>query len=54
MTLMKENKSITIAELSEIIGISTTAIEKNIDYLKKKKVIERIGSAKGGYWRVLD
>ena len=54
VSLMKNNSKITIPELAENIGISTTAIEKNIMYLKKQKIIRRIGPAKGGYWEVVD
>ncbi len=53
LELMKENRQITIMELSGKLGISTTAIEKNIKYLRENKLIERIGPAKGGSWRVL-
>ena len=40
-------------ELSDKIGISTTAIDKNIMVLKKKKLLKRIGLDKGGHWFVL-
>lgn len=53
LALMKENRYITIPELSEKLGISTTAIEKNIKHLKGIGLIERIGPDKGGSWRVL-
>ena len=33
------NQQISIAELSRLIGISTTAIERNIKYLKEKEII---------------
>lgn len=49
---MRNNPNVTKAELSRIIGISTTAIDKNISFLKKNGYIERIGSNKTGYWRV--
>ena len=51
---MSQNKTISIPELSTAIGISTTAIEKHIKGLKDKGIIKRIGSAKGGYWEVMD
>ena len=34
------------------IGISTTAIDKNIETLKKKNIIERVGSDNRGYWKI--
>ena len=52
LILIKENSKISKRELSEKIGISTTAIDKNITTLKKKKIIKRVGSAKGGHWEV--
>jgi predicted HTH transcriptional regulator len=39
-------------QLSEIIGISQTAIENNITKLKEKGLLKRIGPAKGGHWEV--
>ena len=51
---IRNNPSITSEQLSIIIGISETAIENNIRILKEKKIIERIGSKKTGYWKVND
>ena len=50
--LMVDNPSISKKEISECIGISTTAIDKNIASLKKKNIIARVGSDKGGTWQV--
>lgn len=50
---MRNNPNITKAELSRILGISTTAIDNNISFLKKNGYIERIGSNKTGYWNVV-
>lgn len=52
--LMSETPEITIIELSDKIGISTTAIENNIKYLKENGYIERHGSDKAGTWIVKD
>lgn len=51
---MRHNPNITKQELSILIGISDTAIDKNIKFLKDKNIIERIGSNKSGYWKVND
>ena len=51
--MMKKDKHVTIPEISEKLGISTTAVENNIKYLKDNKLIERIGPAKGGSWKML-
>ena len=49
---VSSNPEITIAELSERIGIGTTAIENNIKKLKKKGFLERVGSRKEGQWKL--
>lgn len=53
LTLMKDNPYISKKELSDKIGISSTAIDKNIVILKKKGLLQRIGPDKGGYWQVI-
>jgi predicted HTH transcriptional regulator len=39
--------------LSEQIGISTTAIDKNIVTLKEKRIIRRVGGNKHGRWEII-
>jgi len=51
---IKQNPYVTKHELSEIIGISTTAIDNNIAYLRNNGFIERVGKTKGGYWEVIE
>ena len=43
---------ITINGLSEIVGIGTTAVGNNLKKLKSKGAIARVGSARGGAWRI--
>ena len=50
--LLKEDKERTAKELSEIIGISDRAVEKQIAKLQKQGMLERVGSDKTGYWKV--
>lgn len=50
--LMKEEPGITIAKLSELIGIGNSGIKKNIVKLKELGVVERLGSDKTGSWKV--
>jgi ATP-dependent DNA helicase RecG len=52
LELMEKNPNISKKELSNKIGINTTAIDKNIAQLKKKGLLRRIGPDKGGYWLV--
>ena len=51
---MRDNPNITTNELHLILCISETAVEKNLSYLKDNGYIERVGSKKSGYWKVLD
>lgn len=51
---MRNNPNITHPQLMEIIGIGKTAMQNNISYLRKNGYIERVGSNKNGYWKVMD
>ena len=51
--LIKDNAAISKKELSHKIGISTTAIDKNISQLKKKGLLRRVGPDKGGHWEII-
>ena len=50
--LMRENPSITIAELILRLGLSRSGVNKQIAKLKADGVIEREGSDKSGRWIV--
>ena len=49
---MRHNPNITKAELIVIIGISYTAIDNNIRYLRINRYIKRVGENKNGYWSI--
>ena len=51
---IRENPYIIQEELSNIIGISTRAIAKIIKNLKDRGIIERVGSNKKGYWKIIE
>lgn len=53
LELMETNPYISKKELADKIGISTTAIDKNISALKEKNLLKRVGPDKGGYWELL-
>ena len=53
LRLISQNTYISKQELSNKIGISTTAIDKNISRLKQKSLLKRVGPAKGGYWEII-
>ena len=52
IALLSEDGKLSAAALAEKIGISAKAIEKHLANLKADGIIERIGPAKGGYWKV--
>ena len=52
IALLSENGELSAVALAKKIGISAKAIEKHLANLKADGIIERIGHAKGGYWRV--
>ncbi len=49
-----KNSYITIEKLAKTVGISTTAIENNIRYLKDNGVLQRVGSDSSGYWEITE
>ena len=51
---MRNNPNITQAQLVNVLGVSLTTVENNIRYLKKNGYIERVGSNKSGYWKVIE
>lgn len=49
--LINDNPKISKREMSETIGISTTAIDNNINSLKEKNILERVGGTRG-HWQI--
>ena len=52
--MMKEYPQITIAEIVKKTKIPRRTIERIIARLKNKKLIDREGANKGGYWKVMN
>ena len=52
VALLSKDGKLSAVALAEKIGISPKAVEKHLANLKADGIIERIGPAKGGYWRV--
>ena len=49
---MLANPSVSKTELAKLLGISATAIDKNISVLKRKALVRRVGPGTGGHWEV--
>ena len=52
IVFLAEDSKLSAAALAEKIGISVKAVEKHLANLKKDGLIEHIGPAKGGHWKV--
>ena len=50
---IQKNEYVTYQELAVLIGISEKSIYKNIEKLKEKGILKRIGPAKGGHWEAV-
>ena len=53
ISLIKENPHIRIFEMAQRLLKPVRTIENNINQLKEKGLIARIGSKKTGYWKLL-
>lgn len=49
---MKDTKDITALELSKLLFVSVSTIERDLKKLSGENMIEYVGSAKDGYWIV--
>jgi len=43
----------TMREMADVMGLSVTTIKDQIQRLKNKGMIRRVGADKGGHWEVL-
>ena len=50
--MILDNPKITQMTLAEELGITTRAVKKNVKELAEQRIIERVGSARNGYWQV--
>lgn len=48
----KNNPQISGRQLSDLLKMSTTAVEKNIKQLRETGIIKRVGGARG-HWEVI-
>ena len=54
LRLIEANPKISKKAMAKNIGISTTAIDKHIQSLRKNNIIRRVGSDRSGYWELLN
>ena len=53
LNVLKKNEFLTVLNLTDILDIKQTAINKAIKGLKQKGIIRRKGSNKTGCWEIL-
>ena len=53
LSLLHENKNATYDEIAKQLDIERTTVWRNIDAMKKKAVLRRVGEDKNGHWEVL-
>ena len=52
LKLLYEDPGFTTAELTERLGVSRKSVLKYLKSLREKKIIERVGTNKRGYWKI--
>ena len=51
---MRENPSISRAEISIALGIHESSVKRRLESLMSDGLVRRIGPDKGGSWEVID
>ncbi len=54
LEVCRENSSVTIFELAEILGVTERSVERNISKLQAAGLLRRVGGRKEGYWEVIE
>ncbi len=54
LLLIKQNIKISTREIAELLGISKRTVLRELDDMKNKKLLTRIGKEKGGHWEIND
>lgn len=53
LNLISKNKHITYIELAGRLNVTGKGVYMDIEKLKKKGLLKRIGPAKRGYWKII-
>ena len=53
LPIIQKNKFATYEEISKQLDVERTTVWRNLDAMKKKGVVNRVGGDKNGYWEVL-
>ena len=53
LTLLTEDPGYTLSQLAERLGVSRKTVAVRLKKLKESRLIERVGSDRKGYWKVM-
>ena len=53
LEMVINNPNITQSEIAEKLNITKVTVNRNINKLKEKNIIKRIGANKNGYWKII-
>lgn len=53
LIVIKSNPKVSRQKISKNLNIGEDTVKEYLDRLKQKKILERIGPDKGGYWKIL-
>jgi ATP-dependent DNA helicase RecG len=54
INLIKSNNQITANQIAKLLDITSRTAQRDLEKLTKLKSIKRKGSAKGGYWEIIN
>ena len=54
LKIITEDNQSSMKTMSKKTGLSDTGVEKIINRLKMRMIIERIGSTRKGYWKIIE
>lgn len=53
LSLLNDGKNLTAIEISKRLNLSLSTVKRRIKQLKHRGILERVGSDKTGYWKIL-
>ena len=53
LELISDDSAITTSKLADMLSVTRKTISTHMKIMKKNNVIERIGSDRKGYWKIL-
>lgn len=53
LSLMENNPKVTVQEMAEAMGMNKRNAQKHINALVEEGLVQRIGAARGGHWKII-